>query len=322
MPQETEQVITPRHQWTNGGDKVLILKVVNNDLTSHGGFVWPKSGPVRPAKFSREPDCSSGGLFGWAWGFGLGEGKFPDFGATWIVFAAHPDDVIDLGDKVKAVPNDEACRCPEVVFCGAYSEALKLTIPGHVAWVKMAASGAATASGASGAATASGDRGAATASGDRGAATASGDRGAATASGDSGAATASGASGAATASGDRGAATASGDSGAATASGYSGAATASGDSGAATASGYRGAATASGDRGAAVITGECSTIEVSATGLACVTSERFAWRVRPGAVLCCRFGDKVALMKSADVSVKDGEIVKVQRCEIVSEWSW
>ena len=258
---------TPIHQWTHGGDKVLLVKCVQSGGLSSREFVWPKAGLVTTPNWSPEPNCESGGLFGWPWGLHLGGGKEPDYRGDWIVFAANPRSVIDLEDKAKTGPT------AEVLFYGSWHGALAFTRAGRDAWLEHrfeacarravsahesrsdADRGAATASGVSGAATASGVSGAATASGDWGAATASGVRGAATGSGDSGAATASGVRGAATASGVSGAATASGVSGAATASGVRGAATASGDCGAATASGVRGAATASGVRGAATASG-------------------------------------------------------------------
>ena len=174
----------PAHKWTDGEDRVHLLKCVNQDRTSYGGFVWPEKGPVTPAKWSRDADCESGGLFGWPWGLGVGGGKGPDYGGLWIVFAAHPDDVIDLGDKAKAVPDPEAGRTPEVVYCGSYVEAMRRLVSGQIRWVQQAARGAASATGWSGAASATGERGAASATGERGAASATGGMGAASATGE------------------------------------------------------------------------------------------------------------------------------------------
>jgi hypothetical protein len=275
---------TPIHQWTHDGDEVLIVKCVQPGGESSRGFVWPKSGEVTTPNWSTEPNCESGGLFGWPWGLNIGGGKEPDYQGDWIVFAADPASVVDLDDKAKAGPT------AEVVFYGHWSEALRFTQAGRDAWLEhrfaAARAQAATA------------RGKKVSDEVRGAATASGDRGAATASGYSGAATASGYSGAATASGDRGAATASGYSGAATASGYSG------------------AATASGDRGAAVCTGELATIEVSGQGGAgLVTADEFYWIIRRGAVLLHRWPDGHALLLAGEHA--DGTKVRVVRGEIV-----
>lgn len=74
-----ENEIIPYHQWTNGGNKVLILKCVDKNRQGYGGFQWPESGPVEPSTWSAEPTCESGGLFGWAWGLAFGDGKDPDY---------------------------------------------------------------------------------------------------------------------------------------------------------------------------------------------------------------------------------------------------
>lgn len=75
MKQSQSAIDTPIHQWTHKGDSVLLVKVLNRDGTTHRGFIWPKEGPVKPDKWSRVPDCKSGGLFGWPWGMGIGDGK-------------------------------------------------------------------------------------------------------------------------------------------------------------------------------------------------------------------------------------------------------
>ena len=115
---ETTDII-PIHQWTHDGEYVLIVKCINRDGTAHNGFVWPESGPVKPEYWSREADCESGGLFGWPWGMGIGDGRNPDACAKWIVFRAKPENVIRIepGPKVKAVPGDDG-ELPEAVFCG------------------------------------------------------------------------------------------------------------------------------------------------------------------------------------------------------------
>ena len=94
--------IIPRHQWTHDGAEVLILKYVAKDGTTYGGFQWPLTvGTVVAAPdFTTVAECG-GGLHGWPWGFSLGDGKEPEWAATWIVFGAMPADVIDLGGKVK-----------------------------------------------------------------------------------------------------------------------------------------------------------------------------------------------------------------------------
>ena len=67
---------------------VLIVKCLSVAGTGHGGFQWPKSGPVVNHHWSRQPDCASGGLFGWPWGMGIGDGKAPNATCPWLVFRA------------------------------------------------------------------------------------------------------------------------------------------------------------------------------------------------------------------------------------------
>jgi hypothetical protein len=243
----------PVHLWAHDSGEVFILRFSGKDGRSHGGFQHPMEvgETVTAPDWNSTPSCG-GGIHGWPWGIGLGDGKEPQWDALWQVYGVKPEDVI--GD----VAGGPKCKFRTGVlrYKGDWHGAALFILSGQMAWAVHTAEGAATNSGDRGAATNSGDSGAATNSGDSGAATNSGYRGAATNSGYRGAATNSGYSGAATNSGDRGAATNSGDRGAATNSGYSGAATNSGDRGAATNSGYSGAATNSGDRGAATNSGD------------------------------------------------------------------
>ena len=263
----TQLEITPRHLWTNGGDSVLLLKCVLKDGTSYRGFQWPLTvgATVEAPDWNPVAECGSG-LHGWPWGFSLGDGKDPDWSGVWLVFAADPATVVDLGGKVK-VPRGV------IRYVGDWVGATAFVLSGQMAWVEHAASGAASATGwrgaasatgESGAASATGESGAASATGESGAASATGERGAASATGESGAASATGESGAASATGERGAASATGERGAASATGERGAASATGESGAASATGWRGAASATGWRGAASATGESGA--ASATG--------------------------------------------------------
>jgi hypothetical protein len=188
--------ITPAHKWTNGGGEVLILKCVDSDGKSYGGFHWPLEIGVEviAPDWNKRAECG-GGLHGWPWGLAMGEGKDPDWSGKWIVFGAIPDLVIDLSGK---------CKCQKAIvrFVGSWDKALNFILPGQMAWVFHASSGAASATGDSGAASATGYSGAASATGDSGAASATGYSGAASATGDSGAASATGDRGAASATGD------------------------------------------------------------------------------------------------------------------------
>ncbi|HLG99809.1 MAG TPA: hypothetical protein VKX49_26100, partial [Bryobacteraceae bacterium] len=191
----TDKVIIPAHKWTNGGSEVLILKCVERDGSSYGGFRWPLEvgADVEAPDWNISAECG-GGLHGWPWGFSMGDGREPDWSGKWIVFGSDPADVVDLGGKVKA-------KRGTVRFVGDWQDATNFILAGQIAWVHQAARGAASATGWSGAASATGASGAASATGWSGAASATGASGAASATGWSGAASATGASGAASAPG-------------------------------------------------------------------------------------------------------------------------
>ena len=270
---------TPIHQWTNGGNKVLLVKCVDKNGRGYGGFQWPKSGPVDPGKCSLEPTRESGGLFGWAWGLNLGGGKEPGYSGCWIVFAADPAIVVEIdGEKHKAAG---AC---EVVYYGDWAGALTYTMAGRLAWLGHVTENAESQS--------------------------SRLRGAASATGWSGAASATGESGAASATDTRGAAFATGESGAASATGWRGAASATGLSGAASATGLSGAASA---------TGENSSIEIGPEAAGVCTAREFTWIYHAGAVLLARwpeghktFVGDLGYAEGARVLIRNGEIVEVR----------
>ena len=171
------------HQWTDDQGYVLLVKCLNRDGTAFNGFIWPKSGPVEPEVWSRAPDCDSGGLFGWPWGLLVGDGRFPDACAPWLVFRAKPENVIDIGgSKAKAIPGENG-DLPEVVYYGTQAGAIEFTRIGRMAWIEYRAGTKRNASGDGGSASASGSRGSASASGYGGSASASGDGAIATCTG-------------------------------------------------------------------------------------------------------------------------------------------
>ncbi len=95
--------------------KHLILKTVNADMTSYGGFVWPESGYVEAKDWNNRKECG-GGLYG-----ALnceGDGSLFNWSedANWIVFEA--DEYVDLDGKVKA-------PSANVVYCGDRTGACK-----------------------------------------------------------------------------------------------------------------------------------------------------------------------------------------------------
>ncbi len=142
--------VTPVNQWTNHGKEVLILKCVNKDGTSYGGFKWPLQvgAEVEAPDFNRAQVCG-GGLHGWPWGLAMGDGKEPVWDGAWLVFGALPEDVVDLGGKVKA-------KCGTIRFVGTWHPAMLFVLAGQMAWVEQAAEGAASATGDRGAASVTG----------------------------------------------------------------------------------------------------------------------------------------------------------------------
>jgi len=207
---KTAKKLAPKKKTTTAlaPGKVLVLRTCAADMSAHGGFIWPKSGPISAPDWKPTKECGAG-LHGLLWGEGNGDVLSWAVDAAWLVVEVEKDKIIDLDGKVKF----PSCV---VVHCGNQKSATEY-LAAHGAEGRAITGGTATA-GDRGTATA-GDGGTATA-GYRGTATA-GPRGTATA-GDGGTATAgeggtatAGEGGTATA-GDRGTATA-GDGGTATA---------------------------------------------------------------------------------------------------------
>jgi hypothetical protein len=288
----------PVHQWTHDGKEVLLVKCVGVDGKSYGGFQWPQSGIVEtPA--SRQPDCISGGLFGWPWGVNLGGGKDPDYGGKWIVFSAPPENVIFIdNEKAKVAPKEgETIARARVLFYGSWFKALRYCALGRVAWIRHNANSSAASSGDSSSAASSGDRSSVASSGYRSSAASSGY------------------SSSAASSGDRSSAASSGDRSSAASSSYRSSAASSGDRSSAASSGDRSSAASSGDRSSAASSGDRSP-SVSAGNYSAASSKICAYaglygRVRGkigGAlVLAFETKDKKIVAKAAII---DGKKIK------------
>ena len=80
--------------------KTYMLRTCRADMTSHGGFVWPRSGPVEAPDWSPKPYCGEGlhGLL-----MGQGDGVLLDWSpdAVWLVVEVDPSEVVGLRGKVK-----------------------------------------------------------------------------------------------------------------------------------------------------------------------------------------------------------------------------
>ena len=100
---------------TNQGKQVLVLRTCNADMTAHGGFTWPESGPVAAPDW--QPTCACGkGLHGLLWGEGDADLLNWSEDARWLVVSVQESDIIDLVGKVKF-------PCGEVLCCGTRQEA-------------------------------------------------------------------------------------------------------------------------------------------------------------------------------------------------------
>jgi len=136
---------------------VLVLRTCNADMTSCGGFKWPKRGPVKCPDWSPTKACGNG-LHGFLWGEGNGSLANFSADAKWLVVKVASDSVVDLAGKVK-FPRGT------VVFCGD-----RLSATNYIAAVRPGAIvGGTSTSGNYGTST-SGDYGTST-SGDRGTST-------------------------------------------------------------------------------------------------------------------------------------------------------
>ena len=180
--------------------KILVLRTCDANMRGHGGFTWPRSGPVEAPDWDPDPEIDCGrGLHGLAWGEGDWSLLSKDDDAVWLVVE------VDAADLV--VGSNKARFCSGVVlYAGVEAEAVCRVMcgPENTARIESLAGKKHHASGYSGRASASGASGRASASGDFGRASTSGTSGRASASGNYGRASASGYYGRASASGDSG----------------------------------------------------------------------------------------------------------------------
>ena len=144
------------HQWTNGGDEVLVVRCVNADGTSYGGF----ENPLEVGAVIEAPDWSiaaecGGGIHGWPWGLGH-DGKEPTH-PLWLVCGADPHSGVELGGKAK---------WPRMIVrhVGTLASAMAFTHVGRLRLISASAKQA--TSGYSSSAATSGDRSSAATSGE------------------------------------------------------------------------------------------------------------------------------------------------------------
>ena len=127
------------HQWTNKDGDVLILKRIKPNRKGYGEFIYPSGvGTVITAPdWNSEPKCG-GGIHGWPWGFGLGEGADYDIlDDIWLVLSEKPENVVgelEKGWKCKA-------RAPRIVFEGTFTQVWGLVCDEQSAIITQMASG-------------------------------------------------------------------------------------------------------------------------------------------------------------------------------------
>lgn len=94
--------------------KIPVLRC-GSESNNYNDFEWPHEGHVEAPDWNPEPVCG-GGLHGWAWGIGIGDGKRPEVlpDSRWWVVAVSPNDMVTGvggGYKVKF-------RRGEIIYCG------------------------------------------------------------------------------------------------------------------------------------------------------------------------------------------------------------
>ena len=96
-------------------ETVLVLRTCTEDLTSHGDFRWPESGPVKCSDWLPTASCGHG-LHGLLWG--EGDGGLLDWSeeAKALVVRVEKRSIVDLSGKVKFPAGT-------VEFCGGLKDA-------------------------------------------------------------------------------------------------------------------------------------------------------------------------------------------------------
>ena len=128
------------HQWTNADGEVLILKRIPKNRLGHEGFKYPKGvgSVIACPDFNTKPTCG-GGIHGWPWGFGIGEGaEFDILEDVWLVLSAPPENVIgELEGGLKCKAKD-----PVIRFEGSFKDAWGVVAGEQTAIIRnLAASG-------------------------------------------------------------------------------------------------------------------------------------------------------------------------------------
>ena len=183
------------HEWTDENGEVLILRRIPKDRKTHGGFVWPEGiGTVVTAPDWNDRNECGGGLHGWPWGFGLGDGcDYDIIGDVWLVVGAKPEDVVG------EIQGGAKCKARQVTIRmeGSFADAMRKVQNGFVACTHEIAkekgnNWKSTVAGNNGQSTVAGDNGKSTVAGYNGQSTVAGYNGQSTVAGDNGKSTVAG----------------------------------------------------------------------------------------------------------------------------------
>jgi len=179
----------PVHQFADENGEVLVVRFVDKNGKSHGGFQHPLTvgETVTEPNWNTEPICG-GGIHGWPLNIGMGDGKEPDWSALWQVYGVKPEDVVpNVGGGAKCKFRTGALR-----YIGDWRGALEFIRPTLIRWTQQfrdnhatGDSSASSATGYSSASSATGDSSASSATGNRSASSATGYSSASSATGDS-----------------------------------------------------------------------------------------------------------------------------------------
>lgn len=156
------------HEFINSDGEVLILRRIPKSRTTCNNFKWPNGtgATVECPDWNDKAECG-GGLHGWPWGFGLGEGcDYDIIDDIWLVIGVKPEDVVgELNNGAKC-----KFRRGTIRLEGSFSDAVAKVRDGFDGCVKAMAieNGKAAVSGDYGKAAVSGNGGKAAVSGDRG----------------------------------------------------------------------------------------------------------------------------------------------------------
>lgn len=141
--------VIPAHQFTHDGMEVLVVRCTAANGKSHGGFQNPETvGETIEAPDWDGKNSCGGGIHGWPWGLGIGDGKDPDYHGRWYVIGVNPKDIIgniEKGAKCKF-------KVGIVRYVGPWAGALSFTLAGRMAYDFQASRGSASNSGSRGSA--------------------------------------------------------------------------------------------------------------------------------------------------------------------------